>query len=125
IAFRDNHHGMIGGGEVAALGVLQDRNFARSSDAGKTWHLATAAPFPGPVFGVAYAKHSEDGDDDDDDDQNVTVGAPGLGGTAWSAGEGDAWEAIPGVGGLLSVGFANSRTGWLVGFSGQIFRIDF
>jgi photosystem II stability/assembly factor-like uncharacterized protein len=46
IALRSNHHGIIGGGEVAAPTTFQNNNFARSSDGGKTWQLATPAPIP-------------------------------------------------------------------------------
>ncbi|HET6983112.1 MAG TPA: sialidase family protein, partial [Myxococcaceae bacterium] len=130
IAFRDNHHGIIGGGEVAAPTAFQN-NFARSSDGGKTWALATGAPVPGPVFGVAYVKHSGGGSDEDDDDQgeddghDVRVFATGTGGTAWSPDEGDTWQALPGFTGLVSVGFATPHVGWLVGTAGQIVRVDF
>ncbi len=126
IAFRDNHHGIIGGGD-AASGALQTNNFARSRDGGKTWQLTTPVPVPGPLFGVAYVKHSGGGDDDCDDDggHDVRVVATGAGGTAWSPDEGDTWQTLPGLAALLSVGFANPHTGWLVGAGGQIVRIDF
>jgi photosystem II stability/assembly factor-like uncharacterized protein len=129
IQFRDNHHGILGGGEVAAPTVFQDNNFARSSDGGKTWQLATAAPLTGPIFGLGYAKHSgggadDAGDDDRDEGHRIAVVATGPGGTAWSANEGDTWQSLPGLGGLVSVGFANPHTGWLVGTLGQIVRID-
>ena len=132
IAFRDNHHGILGGGEVAALGEFQDNNFARSSDGGKTWQLATAAPFPGPIYGLGYAKHSGGGSqgsdevgDEDGEGHLVRIVATGVGGTAWSPDEGDTWESLPGLTGLLSVSFANPHTGWMVGIAGQIVRIDF
>jgi photosystem II stability/assembly factor-like uncharacterized protein len=131
IAFRDNHHGIIGGGEVAAPTVFQD-NFARSRDGGKTWQLTTAAPLAGPIFGVAYAKHSGGGSDDCEDDDHdhgrghdVRVVATGPGGTAWSPDEGDTWQPLSGLTGLVSVGFGSPHTGWLVGTAGKIVRIDF
>ena len=131
IVFRDNRRGILGGGEVAAPTVQQD-NFARSSDSGKTWQLATPAPFPGPIFGLGYATHGggeRGGDDDseengDDPGHQVTIFATGPGGTAWSSDEGDTWEALP-LSGLVSVSFASKRTGWLVGTTGRIIRIDF
>jgi photosystem II stability/assembly factor-like uncharacterized protein len=130
IAFRDNNRGAIGGGEVAAPTVFQDNNFARSSDGGKTWQLATAAPFPGPVYGIAYAKHSgggesDDGDGDEGDADRITIVATGVGGTAWSPDEGETWERLTGLSGLVSVAFASPHTGWMVGLGGQIVRIDF
>ena len=126
IAFRDNHHGIIGGGEVAAPTTLQSNNFARSHDGGKTWQLTTPVPVLGPLFGVAYVKHSGGGSDDCDDGggHDVRVVATGGGGTAWSPDEGDTWQTLPGLSALLSVGFANPHTGWLVGAGGRIVRID-
>jgi hypothetical protein len=73
-------------------------------------------------------KHSGGGDDDDqgeDNDHDVRVFATGPGGTTWSPDEGETWQALPGFTGLVSVGFANPHTGWLVGTLGQIVRIDF
>ena len=55
----------------------------------------------------------------------MRIVATGVGGTAWSPDEGDSWESLPGLTGLVSVSFAGQRTGWLVGTSGQILRIDF
>ncbi len=130
ILFRDNRHGILGGGEVAAPTVPQANNFARSSDGGKTWALATPAPFPGPIFGLGYATHGggesdDEGASDDDSGHHVTIVATGVGGTAWSPDEGDSWEALPVTPGFVSVSFASERTGWLVGTSGRILRIDF
>ena len=130
ILFRDNHHGILGGGEVAAPTVPQANNFARSSDGGKTWALATPAPFPGPILGLGYATHGggesdDEGASDDDSGHQVTIVATGVGGTAWSPDEGDSWEALPVTPGFVSVSFASKRTGWLVGTSGRILRIDF
>jgi len=55
----------------------------------------------------------------------VRVVATGPGGTAWSPDEGDTWQPLSGLTGLVSVGFGSPRTGWLVGTAGQIVRIDF
>ena len=55
----------------------------------------------------------------------MTIVATGVGGTAWSPDEGDSWEALPVTPGFVSVSFASERTGWLVGTSGRILRIDF
>ncbi|HZJ52947.1 MAG TPA: hypothetical protein VFD38_02320 [Myxococcaceae bacterium] len=132
IQFRDNHRGILGGGEVAAPTVQQD-NFARSRDGGKTWALATPAPFPGPIYGLGYATHGggETGGSDDDSESegaghHLTIVATGVGGTAWSPDEGDTWEALAvGTPGFVSVSFGDQRTGWLVGTSGRVLRIDF
>ncbi len=39
IAFRDARHGILGGGDLGATGVVN--NFARSRDGGRTWELTT------------------------------------------------------------------------------------
>jgi photosystem II stability/assembly factor-like uncharacterized protein len=141
ILFRDRRHGILGGGELAAPAVQQD-NFARSSDGGETWELAPPAPFPGPLFGLAYAdprgRHGFSGDDRDDRDDDdgddgdrhpheaVNIVATGPGGSAWSTDEGDTWHGFPAdVTGYFAVAFATPRTGWLVGTTGRILRIDF
>ena len=130
IVFRDNNRGILGGGEVAAPTVQQD-NFARSDDGGKTWKLATAAPFPGPIYGLGYATHGggETGVHEEDSEtegagHHLTIVGTGPGGSAWSPDEGDTWQALP-ISGFVSVSFGSERTGWLVGFSGRITRIDF
>src|SRR5262249_50855568 len=133
IHFRDNLHGILGGGNVVLPAVQQD-NFARTRDGGRTWQPATAAPFPGPMYGLAYARHAPGGEEEDDQgdqDEGDSGGghgrivATGPGGTAWSADEGDTWDAFPSIAGLLGVAFANHQTGWLVGLNGRIMRIEF
>jgi photosystem II stability/assembly factor-like uncharacterized protein len=70
IAFRDRRHGVLGAGELAAPTEPSD-NFARSRDGGRTWRLATRTPFPGAIFGLAYAirddHHGHGGHDARDD----------------------------------------------------------
>ena len=39
-----------------AAPTVQQDNFARSSDGGRTWELATPAPFPGPLYGLSYVR---------------------------------------------------------------------
>jgi photosystem II stability/assembly factor-like uncharacterized protein len=127
ILFRDRRHGILGGGDVAALTVQQE-NFARSSDSGKTWELATPTPFPGPIYGMGYVGQGRGDDDRDGDDHgdHVRIVATGPGGAAWSPDEGDSWESLPAdITAYYAVAFANHRTGWLVGASGRIQRIDF
>lgn len=110
IAFRDARHGVLGGGEIAAP-TEPSENFARSRDGGKTWELGTPTPFPGAIYGLAYA-------------QGRTVLATGPSGAAWSRDEGDEWELFEGVANYWAVAFAG-RTGWLVGTEGRILRVDF
>ena len=132
IAFRDARHGILGGGDLGASGVVP--NFARSHDGGHTWTLGTSAPIPGAIYGLAYAGNGK-GDDDDDwgrgrghgDDHpgSIRVVATAPTGSAWSADEGHSWTSLTGPSGLWAVTFADERTGWLVGTNGQIVRIDF
>jgi len=131
IAFRDARHGILGGGDLGASGVVP--NFARSSDGGQTWTSGTAAPIPGAIYGLAYAQNGKRDDDDDgrapghpdDHDCSSRVVATAPTGSAWSADEGRSWTSLTGLSGLWAVGFANDQIGWLVGTNGQIVRIDF
>jgi photosystem II stability/assembly factor-like uncharacterized protein len=138
IAFRDPHHGILGGGELAAPTEFSD-NFARSRDGGKTWQLGARTPFPGSIYGLSYAigrsRHwgRDDGDDDEgsDDDghghdnDGVLVVATGPSGASWSSDEGQSWTLLPGVTNYWAVAFADHRTGWLVGTAGRILKISF
>lgn len=129
IAFRDARHGILGGGDFLATGVVP--NFARSGDGGKTWTLGTAAPIVGAIYGLAYAGHGK-GDDDEGEHENgddhggsIRVVATAHNGSAWSGDEGRTWTSLTGLSGLWAVDFGSQQTGWLVGTHGQIVRIDF
>jgi photosystem II stability/assembly factor-like uncharacterized protein len=111
IAFRSARHGVLGGGEILAPTEFAE-NFARSDDGGRTWELGTPTPFPGAIYGLAYAGWGR------------TVVATGPSGAAWSPDEGDRWLLLDGVANYWAVAFAG-RTGWLVGTEGRILRIDF
>jgi photosystem II stability/assembly factor-like uncharacterized protein len=137
VAFRDARHGILGGGDLAAP-TETSNNFARSRNGGKTWHLGAPTPFPGAIFGLAYAKggdqqgvaYRDDGDDDrarggGGDGARVTVVATGPGGASWSPDEGDTWFSLAGVTNYWAVAFASPSTGWLVGTQGRILRVDF
>jgi photosystem II stability/assembly factor-like uncharacterized protein len=132
IAFRDARHGVLGGGDVT-VGTPQP-NFARSHDGGRTWALGPPAPFPGPMFGLAYAMRpplqrddDDQGEDEEEGNGHHTLVATGLLGSAWSPDEGDTWQALDPatVAGYAGVSFGSSRRGWLVGLSGKILRVDF
>jgi len=127
VAFRDRSHGIIGGGDFAAAGILD--NVARSSDGGKTWHLTARAPVPGAVFGLSYThgggdEEEEDGEQDGEGFQKTVV-VTGPGGSAWTADEGDTWNSLAGVTGYWAVAFASAHAGWLVGTNGRILKISF
>ena len=110
VAFRDARHGLLGAGELAAPNAFAD-TVARSSDGGHTWELAARPPFPGAIYGLAYARA-----------QTAVVTGPA--GAAWTADEGDSWSALPGATGYWAVDFGTPHTGWLVGSGGRILKIE-
>jgi photosystem II stability/assembly factor-like uncharacterized protein len=113
VAFRDAHHGIIAGGDIAEADP-HTKNVALSSDGGATWELATPTPFAGSVYGLAYAPAGG----------TRAVVATGPGGAAYSANEGRTWRQLPGVSGCWAVAFAD-RVGWLVGVEGRILKLTF
>jgi photosystem II stability/assembly factor-like uncharacterized protein len=113
VAFRDTLHGVLGGGDIAAPDSSAD-NIARSEDGGRTWRLAARTPFPGAIYGLAYAGRG-----------SRTVVATGPSGAAWSAGEADTWALLDGVRDYWAVAFASPKAGWLVGTDGRILKIAF
>jgi photosystem II stability/assembly factor-like uncharacterized protein len=113
VEFRDTLHGILGGGNIAAPDSFAD-NVARSSDGGRSWRLAARTPFPGAIYGLAYAGSG-----------SRTVVATGPSGAAWSADEGDRWTLLDGVKDYWAVGFAGPRAGWLVGTEGRILKVGF
>jgi photosystem II stability/assembly factor-like uncharacterized protein len=123
VDFRDAMHGILGGGEILAPTEFSN-NVARSSDGGKTWHLATRTPFPGSIYGLSYARDRHSGDDSAAGEQRAVV-ATGPSGSAWSPDEGDTWFLLPGLVNYWAVAFADSHVGWLVGTEGRIEKITF
>jgi photosystem II stability/assembly factor-like uncharacterized protein len=126
VAFRDRFHGIIAGGDLAALPTdpPSAKRAAVSSDGGQTWSLVKPPPlsttnagdFGGSVFGLSYVPGRGD--------QTVVVTGPG--GTAWSSNEGRrSWQLIPDLKGFWAVAFANHRAGWLVGTGGRIIKVSF
>ena len=53
VAFRDRLHGILGGGNLEITDAFT-KNVARSSDGGKSWHLAKHPTFTGSIYGLAY-----------------------------------------------------------------------
>jgi photosystem II stability/assembly factor-like uncharacterized protein len=118
IAFRDPFHGVLGGGDLGVTDTPIANDFARSSDGGVTWHLASGTPFDGSIFGLAYVQGRGTG-------TLHGVVATGPGGAAWSPDEGNNWFTLPGVDGYWAVAFATPQAGWLVGTNGRILKISF
>ncbi len=117
VAFRDALHGVIGGGDFES--TVRERNFAVSSDGGKTWEHRTNAPINGAIFGLSYAA----GHDQAPNLKRVV--ATGPDGAAWTDDEGGTWTRLKGAHDFWAVGFANTEVGWLVGVDGAISKITF
>jgi photosystem II stability/assembly factor-like uncharacterized protein len=117
VAFRDERHGIIAGGDVVSTEVFPN-NVAVSRDGGKTWKLVEGTPFPGAAYGLSYAgaQHGE---------HRRTVVITGPGGAAWTRNEGRKWHLLPDVSGYWAVAFADPQHGWLVGTEGRILKISF
>ena len=72
VAFRDALHGVVAGGDLEQPDV-RNRNFAVSSDGGKTWKRTPSAPLHGAIFGLSYAA----GHDRGPNVKRVVVTGPG------------------------------------------------
>ena len=118
VAFRDESHGILAGGDLEAPDK-RSKNVAVSRDGGKTWKLAAGTPFPGAAYGLSYVPSRNPGP------LNRTVVITGPGGAGWSPDEGETWHRIPGVRDFWAVGFANRHHGWLVGTEGRILKVNF
>jgi photosystem II stability/assembly factor-like uncharacterized protein len=117
IAFRDALHGVIAGGDLER--DVRVRNFAVSSDGGKTWQRKSNAPIPGAIYGLSYVA----GHDRGPNVKRVVVTSP-LG-AAWTDDEGESWTRLQGVRDYWAVAFANQQVGWFVGTEGKILKITF
>ena len=115
--FDDNSHGMIAGGDIADSTGFHD-TVAKSGDGGKTWHLVTRPPFRGAVYGINYLHGNVAS-------QRRTVVITGPGGSAWSPDEGNTWVQLTGLANYWAVGFANPKSGWMVGTNGRIVKLTF
>lgn len=113
LAFRDSLRGMALGGDLTAGDAFRD-NVARTADGGRTWALGRRPPFPGAVYGSAYAPSSVG-------PMLVSVGPNGA---ALSHNDGLTWTALSSQG-YWAVAFAGPRRGWMVGPGGRIARFDF
>ena len=112
LAFWDVNRGLALGGD---LNVTKDRtaNVAISEDSGATWSPGGSLSFPGPAYGSAVVPGSP-----------LMAVAVGPGGSALTRDGGVTWQSIDNVD-YWSVGFAGDGTGWMVGPSGRITRIEF
>jgi photosystem II stability/assembly factor-like uncharacterized protein len=118
VAFRDALHGVVAGGDLEQ-GDVRNRNFAVSSDGGKTWRRTPSAPLHGAIYGLSYAA----GHDRGPNVKRVVVTGPG--GAAVTDDEGETWTRLQGVRDFWAVAFANQQVGWFVGTEGRILKITF
>jgi photosystem II stability/assembly factor-like uncharacterized protein len=118
VDFRDALHGVIAGGDLESPDN-RVRNFAVSSDGGKTWQHPSNVPIHGAVFGLSYAA----GHDQAPNLKRVV--ATGPDGAAWTDDEGGTWTRLRGVRDFWAVAFANKEVGWFVGTEGRILKITF
>jgi photosystem II stability/assembly factor-like uncharacterized protein len=119
VAFRDAHHGMVGGGDLDPAAPPFDQT-ATSDDGGKTWAVTPHQPNIGTVFGLSYTADAGKARAN-----GKTVVVTGPGGSAWTPDEGNRWFSLPGVTDFWAVAFGSPQTGWLVGTGGRILRVDF
>jgi photosystem II stability/assembly factor-like uncharacterized protein len=131
VAFRDESHGIVGGGD---LSVNTAADAATTSDGGQTWTLTSKPPVAGAIFCLAYANGSNsNGDSNSTNDpyaRTVVVTSEtqpnyDIGQAAWSPDEGQTWVQLRKVSGYWAVAFANPQAGWFVGNNGTILKISF
>jgi len=113
LAFRDSVHGVALGGDLNAPGAVQV-NVARTEDGGASWTLGGRLPFPGAIFGSAYAKGRE----------GMVLVAVGPGGAAYSGDDGRTWSLLS-PRAYWAVGFGAGGVGWMVGPEGRITKVRF
>jgi photosystem II stability/assembly factor-like uncharacterized protein len=109
IAFRDDTHGIVVGGDYQEESVASD-NAAITTDGGATWTRVTG--LSGFRSSVAYVPGRQ-----------ATVIAVGPTGTDMSADDGRTWKAIAGPGFHAFSVSPSGRVGWGVGEKGAIGRL--
>lgn len=112
IAFRDDRHGVVVGGDYR-----QERdatkNVATTSDGGATWTLVSEHGLTGFRSVVAYRPHA-----------SMTLVAVGPQGADWSTDDGHSWIPIEGPG-FHTFSFSPSgHVGWGAGSRGAIGRLE-
>jgi photosystem II stability/assembly factor-like uncharacterized protein len=112
VAFRDTQHGVALGGNLAKPDEFS-ANVAVTSDGGVNWEAGTPPPFPGAVYGAAYA--GEGG--------HFALVAVGPKGAAISWDDAQSWVLIDTLS-YWSVSLEKDGRGWLVGPKGLIRRLD-
>jgi photosystem II stability/assembly factor-like uncharacterized protein len=112
VAFRDTLHGVALGGNIAKPDTVLV-NVAVTSDGGVTWEPGDLPPFPGAVYGAAYAL----------DGASPALVAVGPKGAAISWDDARSWILLDTLS-YWSVGMGKGGRGWLVGPGGRVRRLD-
>lgn len=112
VAFRDDLHGVAMGGDIGKPDTVL-LNVAVTSDGGVTWVAGVSPPFPGAVYGSAYAQ----------DNGRSALVAVGPKGAAISWDDAQTWTLLDTLS-YWSVGMGKSGRGWMVGPGGRIRRLD-
>jgi photosystem II stability/assembly factor-like uncharacterized protein len=112
VAFRDTLHGVAMGGNIAKPDTFLV-NVAITSDGGVTWETGAIPPFPGAVYGAAYAVNGP----------RPALVAVGPRGAAISWDDARTWVLIDTLD-YWSVGMGKGGHGWLVGPGGRVRRLD-
>lgn len=112
VAFRDTLHGVAMGGNIAKPDTFL-LNVAVTADGGVTWEPGAPPPFPGAVYGAAYATNGGP-------PMLVAVGPRGA---AVSFDDAKSWAMLDTLS-YWSVGLGKGGRGWMVGPGGRIRRID-
>lgn len=112
IAFRDGGVGVAAGGELAKGGTSID-NVIVTRDGGTTWTLGGHLPFPGGVWGIAYAPG-----------RRGTIVAVSPEGSAWSGDDGATWHRLDDQS-YRTVSVGSDGIGWMAGPGGRITKITF
>ncbi len=111
IAFRDDQHGVIVGGDDGHRDSLYE-NVAVTDDGGVTWKMAGTTGLPGAMFGVAWVPGAD----------TPTLVAVCPQGSAYSRDGGHTWRRID-KHDYWTVAFAGMDAGWAAG-QGQISRFS-
>jgi len=113
VAFSDGRHGVVAGGDMASPDARQN-NIAVTSDGGETWNLATAPPFSGAIYGIAFAPGTS----------TPTLVAAGPRGLAVTLDMAHTWTLLDSLN-YWTVGFAPNGDGWAAGMGGRVVRLQF